>query len=179
MEGDAARTYFAAFDTMIRVDRDVFGLDGRTRRPPRNPMNSLLSFLYALLRTDCEAALQGVGLDPQVGFLHTLRPGRPALALDLMEELRAPFADRLALTLVNRRQVQRDDFVEHPGGAVYMADEARKRVIAAYQERKKEEVYHPAVDRKMPLGLVPHVQARLLARHVRGDLDVYVPYTHR
>lgn len=178
-EGEAARTYFGAFDAMVRVDRAIFALDGRARRPPRNPMNALISFLYALLRTDCEAALQGVGLDPQVGYLHALRPGRPALALDLMEELRAPVVDRLALTLVNRRQVRPGEFVEHLGGATHLGDEARRRVITAYQERKQEEVFHQVLDRKMPLGLVPHVQARLLARHLRGDADVYVPYVHR
>lgn len=179
VEGEAARAYFGAFDTMLRADRDVFSLDGRSRRPPRNPMNALLSFLYALIRSDTEAALQGVGLDPQVGFLHALRPGRPALALDLMEELRAVVADRLALTLVNRRQLTAADFVEHPGGAVYLGDQGRRTVVAAYQERKQEQVEHRALDCKMPLGLVPHVQARLLARHLRGDVDVYVPYLAR
>ncbi len=179
VEGDAARVYFRAFDAMVRVDRDGFALHGRHRRPPVNRMNALLSFLYTLVRADCEAALQGVGLDPQVGYLHALRPGRPALALDLMEELRVPVADRLALTLVNRRQLRADDFVEHLGGAVYLADDARRRVIAAYQERKKEEVPHPVLDRKVPLGLLPHVQARLLARFLRGEFDVYVPHVGR
>ncbi len=178
-EGDAARTYFGAFDAMVRVDREAFALNGRTRRPPRNPMNAVISLLYSLLRADCDAALQGVGLDPQVGFLHALRPGRPALALDLMEEFRAPVVDRLALTLVNRKQVQRSDFVENPGGAVWLSDDARRRVIMAYQERKKEDVPHRVVGEKMPLGLVPHVQARLLARHIRGDVDVYVPFVQR
>ncbi len=179
VEGDAARTYFSAFDAMVRVDRESFALDGRSRRPPRNPMNALLSLLYALLRADCEAALQGVGLDPQVGYLHALRPGRPALALDLMEELRAPVADRLALSLVNRRQVREADFVDLPGGAVHLTDDGRRRVIAAYQERKQEEVPHRLLGRKAPLGLVPHIQARLLARNLRGDLEAYVPYVHR
>jgi hypothetical protein len=136
-----------------------------------------------IVATDAEQILGigdwGVGLDPQVGYLHALRPGRPALALDLMEELRAPVVDRLALTLVNRRQVRPTEFVEHLGGAVYLGDEARRRVITAYQERKQEEIFHQALNRKMPLGLVPHVQARLLARHLRGDVDVYVPYVHR
>jgi CRISPR-associated protein Cas1 len=176
VEGEAARVYFGAFDCMVRVDRPTFALDGRTRRPPRNPMNSLMGLLYALLRTDCEAALQGVGLDPQVGYLHALRPGRPALALDLMEELRVPLVDRLALSLVNRKQIRANDFVMHPGGAVYLGDDARRRVIVAYQERKKEEVPHAALGQKVPFGLVPHVQARLLARHVRGEVDVYLPF---
>lgn len=179
VEGDAARVYFGAFDAMVRLDRTTFALDGRSRRPPRNPMNAVLSLLYALLRTDCEAALQGVGLDPQVGYLHALRPGRPALALDLMEELRVPVVDRLALTLVNRRQLQKSDFVEHLGGSVYLGDEARRRVVAAYQDRKKEEIVHPVLNHKVPLGLVPHVQARLLARYLRGELDVYVPFMPR
>lgn len=179
MEGDAARLYFGVFDRMVRVDRRLFAMDGRSRRPPVNRMNAMLSFLYALLRADCEAALQGVGLDPQVGYLHALRPGRPSLALDMMEELRAPLVDRLALSMVNRRQVRPEEFVEHLGGAVYLGDEARRRVITAYQERKAEEVPHQLLARKMPLGLVPHVQARLLARHIRGELDVYVPYIHR
>jgi CRISPR-associated protein Cas1 len=173
VEGEAARTYFGAFDAMIRVDRAIFGLDGRSRRPPRNPMNALLSFLYTLVRIDCDAALQAVGLDPQVGYLHALRPGRPALALDLMEELRATLADRLALSLVNRRQVLVEDFAEILGGAVRLTDEARGRVIQAYQERKAEEVPHRLLARKIPFGLVPHVQARLLARYLRGDLDAY------
>jgi CRISP-associated protein Cas1 len=179
VEGGAARTYFGAFDGMIRVDRPFFALDGRSRRPPRNAMNAVLGFLYALLRVDCDAAIQGVGLDPQVGYLHALRPGRPALALDLMEELRSVMVDRLALTLVNRRQLQVHDFVERPGGAVYLTDEARRRVVVAYQERKKEDVLHRALNRKVPFGLVPHVQARLLARHLRGELDEYIPFTVR
>lgn len=179
LEGDAARAYFGAFDCMVRVDRDVFALDGRTRRPPLNRMNALLSFLYALLRADCEAAIQGVGLDPQVGYLHALRPGRPALALDLMEEFRSAVVDRLALSLVNRRQIKADDFDVQEGGAVNLTDAGRRIVITAYQDRKKEEAPHRVLDKKLPLGLVPHVQARLLARYLRGDLEVYVPYTYR
>jgi CRISPR-associated protein Cas1 len=141
-------------------------------------MNAVLSFLYTLLRTDCEAAIQAVGLDPQVGYLHALRPGRPALALDLMEELRAVLADRLALSLVNRRQVQPNDFTEGLAGAVYLTNDARGRVIRAYQERKAEEVAHRLLGRNVPLGLVPHVQARLLARYLRGDLDGYPTFTY-
>ena len=179
LEGEAARTYFSVFDRMVREDREAFCLNGRSRRPPLDRMNALLSFLYTLLLSDCVAAVEGVGLDPQIGFLHALRPGRPALALDLMEELRAILADRLALTLVNRRQLSRDDFQERPGGAIHLSDKGRKEVLVAYQKRKQDEVQHPVVDQKVLLGLVPHVQARLLARHLRGDLEHYPPYLYR
>jgi CRISPR-associated protein Cas1 len=179
IEGDGARAYFGAFGAMVREDRASFAPLGRTRRPPRDRMNALLSFLYALLRSECESAAEGVGLDPQVGFLHALRPGRPALALDLMEELRPVLADRLALTLVNRRQVRADGFRLLPGGAVQMDDHTRRTVIAAYQRRKQDVVEHRVMREKLALGLVPHVQARLLARHLRGDLEHYPPYVHR
>ncbi|WHZ24970.1 MAG: CRISPR-associated protein Cas1 [Nitrospira sp.] len=179
LEGEAARKYFATFDRMVREDRATFTLNGRNRRPPTDPVNALLSFLYALLMNDCVAALEGVGLDPQMGFLHALRPGRAALALDLMEELRSPFADRLALTLINRRQVTANQFHARPGGAVQLEEAARKEVIVAYQKRKQEEITHPVLDQKMPLGLVPHVQARLLARVLRGDLAAYPPFLAR
>ncbi|MBA5875896.1 MAG: type I-C CRISPR-associated endonuclease Cas1 [Nitrospira sp. CR1.2] len=179
LEGEAARKYFATFDRMVREDRATFTLNGRNRRPPTDPVNALLSFLYALLMNDCVAALEGVGLDPQMGFLHALRPGRAALALDLMEELRSVFADRLALTLINRKQVAASQFHARPGGAVHLEDAARKEVIVAYQKRKQEEITHPVLDQKMPLGLVPHVQARLLARVLRGDLEAYPPFLYR
>lgn len=179
LEGEAARQYFSTFDRMVREDRPTFTMNGRNRRPPTDPVNALLSFLYALLMNDCVAALEGVGLDPQMGFLHALRPGRAALALDLMEELRSVFADRLALTLINRRQVAADQFHARPGGAVHLEDAARKEVIVAYQKRKQEEITHPVLDQKMPLGLVPHVQARLLARVLRGDLAAYPPFLYR
>lgn len=179
VEGEAGRCYFGAFGELVKVDREGFAPVGRTRRPPRDRMNALLSFVYALVRTECAGALEGVGLDPQVGFLHALRPGRPALALDLMEELRPSLADRLALTLVNRRQLQRDDFEVDPGGAVWLSESGRKTVVAAYQKRKGESVRHPALDRLIPFGLVPHVQARLLARHLRGDLEHYPPFVLR
>ena len=179
IEGESARAYFGTFDRMVREDRPTFTLDGRSRRPPRDPVNALLSFLYALLMNDCVAAVEGVGLDPQMGFLHALRPGRAALALDLMEELRSVLADRLVLTLINRRQVAAKHFQARPGGAVHLDDEARKDVIVAYQKRKQEEITHPVLDQKMPLGLVPHIQARLLARVLRGDLEAYPPYLHR
>ena len=178
-EGEAARTYFSTLDRLVAVDQEAFKMNGRSRRPPLDPLNALLSFLYALLMNDCVAGAEGVGLDPQVGFLHTLRPGRAALALDLMEELRCILADRLALTLINRRQITAQDFLSRPGGAVHLYDEGRKTVIVAYQKRKQEEITHPLLDQKMPLGLVPHVQARLLARTLRRDMEAYIPFTIR
>jgi CRISPR-associated protein Cas1 len=178
-EGEAARTYFDAFGWLIRVDRDSFFFVMRSRRPPLDRVNALLSFLYTLLRADCLAALEGVGLDPQVGFFHALRPGRPALALDLMEELRPAVADRLALTLINRGQVRRDDFEERPGGAVYLSDSGRRSVLVAYQKRKQEEIEHRVLERRVPIGLLPHLQARLLARYLRNDIAHYPPYLIR
>jgi len=178
-EGDAARTYFGVFGHMVRGDRAHLGPEGRTRRPPRDPVNAILSFLYALLRAECSSALEGVGLDPQVGYLHALRPGRPALALDLMEELRPVLADRLAITLVNRRQLGKSDFEGTPGGAVHLTEDGRKTVIVAYQRRKEETIQHRVLRERVPLGLVPHVQARLLARHLRGDVKEYPPFLYR
>ena len=179
LEGFAARTYFAEFGLMVRGDRAAFTLHGRTRRPPRDRANALLSFCYALLRAECEAALEGVGLDPQVGYLHALRPGRPALALDLMEELRPAVADRLVLRMVNRRQVRADHFDETPGGAVSLNEEGRRATLAAYEKRKEDAVPHRLLQERIPVGLIPHVQARLLARHLRGDLRHYLPYLAR
>ena len=177
-EGEAARAYFGAFSALVvSGQRNEFGLYERSRRPPRDRMNAVLSFLYTLVRGDCAAALEGVGLDPQVGFLHALRPGRPALALDLMEELRPILGDRLALTLVNRRQLLPSHLEETPGGSWLLNDDGRKVVITAYQERKQEEVQHSVLERKVQIGLLPHVQARLLARHLRNDLPRYVPFT--
>ena len=135
--------------------------------------------IYTLLTNECVAACEGVGLDPQVGFLHALRSGRPALALDLMEELRAPLADRFVLTLINRGQVKPDDFIDRPGGAIYLTDDARKKVLTAYQNRKKEELTHTIANSKVPLGLISHIQARILARHLRGDLANYQPFIQR
>jgi CRISPR-associated protein Cas1 len=164
---------------MVRADPTTVALDGRTRRPPRDPTNCILSFLYALVRSECASALEGVGLDPQVGYLHALRPGRPALALDLMEEFRPVLADRLALTLVNRQQVKESDFQTMPDSAVLLTDNGRRTVITAYQKRKESEVQHRVLKQSVPLGLAPHVQARLLARHLRGELDVYPPFLYR
>lgn len=179
LEGDAAKTYFGVLSHMVRQQRGTFEMVGRSRRPPRDPFNAVLSFLYTLLLNDCNAAAEGVGLDAQMGFLHVSRPGRPSLGLDLMEELRAPVADRLALTLINRRQLTRGDFRSCEGGAVLLNEDGRKTVIEAYQKRKQDEVTHPFLDRSMEIGLIPHTQARLLARTLRGDMDRYIPYLTR
>lgn len=178
IEGQAAALYFEVFGAMILVSPDEFSFRLRTRRPPRDRVNALLSFLYALLAADCTAACEGVGLDPQFGYLHTLRPGRPSLALDLMEEFRPCLADRLMLTLINRKQIRPDHFEQRDeaGESVLLTEAGRKIVLGAYQDRKKEEVPHPLLKEKAPFGLLPHLQARLLARHLRGDLDSYVPF---
>ena len=176
LEGNAAKQYFAVFAQMILHQKEDFPFSDRNRRPPLDNMNALLSFLYTLLTHDVTAALEVVGLDPQMGFLHADRPGRPSLALDLMEELRPVFADRLALTLVNRRQIAGKGFCQKEGGGVLMDDDTRKAVIAAWQERKKEEIMHPYLKERVSFGLIPHIQALLLARHLRGDLDAYPPY---
>jgi CRISPR-associated protein Cas1 len=175
-EGDAARVYFGAFGSMVRADRAAFAPAGRSRRPPLDRMNALLSFAYALLCPDCAAACAAAGLDPSVGFLHADRPGRPGLALDLMEEFRPLLADRLALALVNRQQVKAGGFVVRDGGAVWMDDATRKAVLAEYQRRKREEVVHPYLGVRVPAGRLPFLQARVLARVLRGDLPAYVPY---
>ncbi|MHB1318910.1 MAG: type I-C CRISPR-associated endonuclease Cas1c [Anaerolineae bacterium] len=178
-EGEAAHVYFRAFGYMLRGDRGAFGFSGRSRRPPLDRPNALLSFLYALLQSECASALEGVGLDPMVGYLHALRPGRPALALDLMEEFRPVLADRLVLALVNRRELRGEHLEQIPGGAFRLTDDGRRAVLVAYQKRKEEVVHHRLLDEKVPLGLVPHVQARLLARHLRGDLKDYPPFVYR
>lgn len=176
MEGEAAALYFSVFDHLIRSPDPELRWTGRSRRPPLDPMNALLSFLYTLLTHDCRSACEAVGLDPAVGFLHRDRPGRPSLALDLMEELRPVLVDRLALSLVNRRQLRTRDFEIRDGGAVMLTDDARRTVLTAWQERKKEERLHPFLSEKAPFGLVPFLQAQLLARHLRGDLDGYPPW---
>lgn len=180
LEGDAAVTYFEQFNTMIKpAMRKDFKYQGRSRRPPKDAVNALISFLYALLRSDCRSALETVGLDPQLGFYHVVRPGRPSLALDLMEEFRAVLSDRLALTLINRGQVSIKDFEFREGGAVYLSEAGRKTVIFAYQERKKETVLHPVLDTSVEIGLLPLLQARLLARYLRGDVASYIPFLHK
>lgn len=178
-EGAAARNYFEVFDQLILHDHEIFSFRGRSRRPPRDPVNALLSFVYTLLRHDIASAVEGVGLDPAVGFLHRDRPGRPALALDLMEELRAQLADRLVLSLINRKQLKPSDFTVTESGAVHIDDDARKRVLIAWQERKREIIRHPYLDEQIEIGMIPHLQAQLLARHLRGDLDAYPAFIWR
>jgi CRISP-associated protein Cas1 len=175
LEGEAAAVYFAVFDHLILNRDESFRFTGRSRRPPLDAINALLSFLYTLLTHDCRSALETVGLDPAAGFLHALRPGRPSLALDLIEEFRPHLADRLALSLVNRGQVGSSAFRHMDNGAVLLTEEARKIVLVAWQERKKDELVHRFLDEKATVGLLPHIQGQLLARHLRGDLDGYPP----
>ncbi len=176
LEGEAGQAYFGVFDSLIRVQSPGLRFNGRSRRPPRDAMNALLSFLYTLLTHDCRSALETVGLDPAVGFLHRDRPGRPSLALDLMEEFRAFVADRLALSMINRRQLSERDFQAMDNGVVLLKTDSRKLVLTAYQERKREEVQHAFLGEKAPIGLLPAIQAQLLARYLRGDLDAYPPF---
>jgi CRISPR-associated protein Cas1 len=176
-EGEAAYVYFAAFDHFIRAGKDKFQFKGRSRRPPLDEVNALLSFIYSLLAHDVCSALETVGLDPAVGFLHRDRPGRPSLALDLMEEFRPGFADRLALSLINRRQLDAArDFRRFENGAVLLSEQGRKTVLVAYQDRKREEIKHAFLDETVTVGILWHLQAQLLARHLRGDLDGYPPF---
>jgi CRISPR-associated protein Cas1 len=179
IEGEAANIYFGVFDALISQPDPAFNFAGRNRRPPLDAVNCLLSFLYTLLTHDVRGALEAVGLDPAVGFLHRDRPGRPSLALDMIEEFRPYLADRLALTLINKGQVKVKGFTRQESGAVLMDDDTRKEVLVAWQNRKKEEIEHPFLKEKMPVGLLWHMQARLLARHVRGDLDAYPPFVVR
>lgn len=179
IEGAAAQAYFEVFDHMIAQQKEEFTFRERSRRPPRDNVNALLSFVYTLLVHDLRAALEGVGLDPAVGFLHRDRPGRPGLALDLMEEFRPWFADRLVLSLINLRQLSAKDFSRSESGGVYLSDEGRKTVLVAYQNRKEDELVHPFLDERATVGLLPHLQALLLARHLRGDLDSYPPFSWR
>lgn len=176
IEGKAAAEYFGVLDDMILANKDVFFFRERSRRPPLDNMNAMLSFSYALLANDCASALEAAGLDSYVGFLHRDRPGRASLALDMMEELRACCADRFVLTLINNRVVRENDFEKRESGAVIMTDTGRKKLIRAWQERKRETITHPFLREKMPWGLVPYVQALLLARYLRGDLDGYPPF---
>jgi CRISPR-associated protein Cas1 len=179
IEGEGANTYFDVFDHLITAQHDTFRFTGRSRRPPLDPINALLSFLYAMLMHDARAACEACGLDAAVGCLHRDRPGRPGLALDLMEEFRPILADRLALSLVNRQQVSAEGFVQAEGGGILMDDATRKVVITTYQKRKQDEVMHPFLGEKTTVGLLVHLQARLLARHLRGDLDAYPAYVWR
>lgn len=176
LEGEAGQCYFGVFDHLIRVRSPALRFKGRSRRPPRDAVNALLSFLYTLLTHDCRSALESIGLDPAVGFLHRDRPGRPSLALDMLEEFRPLLADRLALSLINLKQVGERDFQVMDTGAVSLKEESRKAVLVAYQERKREELRHAYLEEKAPIGLFPFLQAQLLARHLRGDLDAYPPF---
>ncbi len=176
LEGTGAAAYFSVFDDMILREKEAFRFRGRNRRPPLDPVNAMLSFAYSLLASECTAALESVGLDAYVGFLHRDRPGRTSLAVDLMEELRPCYADRFVLTLINNRVLRGNDFETAGNGAVLMKDEARRAFLKAWQERKREEIRHPFLDEKLPWGLVPYVQALLLARYIREDLDAYPPF---
>jgi len=171
----ASNLYFMVFSLTLKQQRDTFAFSGRSRRPPRDRINCLLSFLYALVRNDCIAALTSAGLDPFVGFLHTDRPNRPSLALDLMEEFRPWLADRLAITLINRQQIGPDHFQEREGGAIEFTQAGRKTVIQAYQQRKQETLTHPVLEQNLRLAQLPFIQARILARHLRGDIPDYLP----
>jgi CRISPR-associated protein Cas1 len=174
-EGEAGLVYFSIFDYLVVGEKPLFAFTGRSRRPPLDATNALLSFVYALLISDVRGALEGIGLDPAVGYLHADRPGRPSLALDLVEEFRPFFADRLVLTLINRRQLAAKDFQRLDNGATLLTEDGRKTLVA-YQERKRDEIQHPFLHEKMTVGLLWHVQAQLLARHLRGDLDAYPPF---
>ena len=177
IEGDAASRYFAVFGRLIR--QKEFSFDGRNRRPPRDPVNALLSLLYSVLGKEISGALQSVGLDPQVGFLHADRPGRDSLAQDILEEFRAWWIDRLVLSLVNRKQIQISDFVTEASGVVQLKDDSRKHLFQALQAKKQEKIIHPYLQEEIEIGLLPHIQALLLARHLRGDLAQYPPFLMR
>ncbi len=178
-EGEAARAYFSVFDHLIVSQENDFIFSKRNRRPPLDPVNALLSFLYTLVLHDCISALESVGLDPAVGFLHRDRPGRPGLALDIMEEFRAFLADRTALSLINRRQVKPEDFRTSESGAVRMNEGARETLLETYQKRKQEEIQHPYLEERIKIGMLPHAQALLMARMIRGDLEVYPAFIWR
>ena len=178
-EGIAAKDYFGVFGLLVKRNEEAFAFNGRNRRPPRDRINALLSFGYALLMQDCASAAAGIGLDPAVGFLHEDRPGRLCLALDLMEELRVPVVDRLMLSLVNRGQLGADDFVEESAGGIRLTDPARKTVLVAYQAAKALDVKHEFLEQTIAWSRVPHVQAQLLARALRGDIDAYPPFSIR
>jgi CRISP-associated protein Cas1 len=176
LEGESANLYFGVFPHLLTAQREAFAFTGRNRRPPLDPVNALLSFLYAMLGHDARSACEAAGLDVQVGFLHRDRPGRPGLALDLMEEFRPFLADRLALSLINRRQVRPSGFRRTDTGGIEMDDDTRKNVITAYQKRKQDTLSHPFLEEETTVGLLIHLQARLLARYLRGDLDAYPPF---
>ncbi len=176
IEGEAATNYFGAFNSLQSNFQKVFAFEKRSKRPPLDPINSLMSFVYTMLAHDLRSACESVGLDAAVGYLHRDRPGRPGLALDLMEEFRPWLADRLIFSLINRQQVNSGDFKVLENGAVLMSPEGRRTIITAWQQRKSEEIFHPIVNEKVTIGILPFLQARLLARHLRGDLDIYPPF---
>jgi CRISPR-associated protein Cas1 len=175
-EGECANVYFGVLDHLVLVNKEKFFIKGRSKRPPLDNMNAILSYAYTLLSHDVQSALESVGLDSYVGFLHRDRPGRASLALDMMEELRPFFADRMALSLVNRQQLNEKDFLQKESGAVLMTDDARKTLLTHWQKRKKEDIIHPFLNEKIAIGLIPYVQAMLLSRHIRGELDGYPPF---
>lgn len=179
VEGDAANTYFSVFPELILHQKEDFAFHGRNRHPPKDKVNAMLSFVYTLLANETAAALETVGLDPYVGFLHTLRPGRTSLALDLMEEMRAYLGDRLVLSLINRKQMTAKDFVVQGSEGIVMSDEGRKTLLSAWQKRKKEMIVHPYLEEKLELGLLPYIQAMLLAKAIRNDIDDYPVFTIR
>src|SRR5690625_24365 len=176
IEGDVARNYFQNFDELILTQKEDFKFVLRTRRPPLNRVNAMLSFLYSMLTYEVQAALETVGLDSYVGFFHTDRPGRPGLALDLIEELRAYLVDRLVVTMINRNQISKNDFEEKENQAVLLNDKGREKVLKQWQKRKQQEILHPFIKEKIPIGLIPYVQAQLLSRHIRGDIEAYPPF---
>lgn len=176
IEGDAATLYFSAFNAMINVKDSAFKYTKRSRRPPLDPLNALLSFAYTLLTHDVRSGCEATGLDSQVGFLHRDRPGRPGMALDLMEEFRPFLADRMVLSVINRQQIQARDFTQRESGAFYLTDAGRKTFLTAWQERKQDTITHPFLNEKTTVGLLMHLQARLMARYLRGDLDTYPPF---
>lgn len=176
LEGETAKGYFEGFGHLVLQQREEFAFHGRSRRPPLDNINALLSFAYTLLARECAAALEGVGLDPYVGFLHRARPGRRSLALDLMEELRSVYADRLVLSCVNQKSINAGHLQKQENGAVLLTDEGRRVFLTAWQQKKQEQITHPFLSEKLPWGLVPHVQALLLARTLRGDLEEYPPF---
>jgi len=175
-EGDAASAYFSVFSHLLRTSDPVFQFNGRNRRPPRDAVNCMLSFIYTLIANDCTSALESVGLDPYVGLFHTIRPGRPSLALDIMEEMRAYLGDRLVLSLINRRQVSGRDFISQGEDTVTTTDDGRKTILQAWQQRKKEIITHPFLNEKIQIGLLPYVQSQLLARAIRDSIEIYPPF---
>ena len=180
IEGDGAQNYFSVFSSLIRSNPDHdFKLEGRNKRPPTDPVNAMLSFAYTLLTHEIASALQSVGLDPYVGFMHRDRPGRLSLALDMIEEFRSPWCDRFVLSLINRKQLGAKDFKQDAAGGVKLSEDARKQFLVAWQERKQVVITHPYLDEKIPTGLIPYVQSTLLGRHIRGDIEVYPPFLVR